>query len=294
MRRRIAFSLLELLMVIAILSLMIGILVPSLRKARELAKDIVCRSNQKNVSNAVILYTEEYEDQYPYSLNRRPIAYDQFRYDLYAPDVHWAVRVGMIPADQMPDYFSPGSSHERIALEGYLEYNWYDRLRGPFKCPSAYDQVNPKPPMIWQVDGTKGAGWGSSFSMNSGLSPWTDEDPTEETDGEISCTRSTDLKRQCVMIGDGTLGPADKYLYIRPTFLVDPDGDLFSFPNRQIENSAEKGFGPWPRLETTNPWSWQAHRCDFEGHVGGSANLCFTDGHVESANKIDKRDWNFH
>ena len=293
MRRRAAFSLVELLIVIAILSLMVGILVPSLRNAREMAKDIVCRAHQKSVSSAIILYTEEYDDQYPYSLNRRPIAYDQYDYDYYAPDVHWAVRVGMIPSDQMPDYFSPGSAHERIALDGYLDFNWYDRVKGPFKCPSAYEQVHPKPPMIWKVDNTKGAGWGTCFSMNSGLSPWTQEDPTEESDGDVTCTRSSDLKRHCVMIGDGTLGPADKYIYVRATFLVDSDGDLFSFPNRKIDNSAEKGFGPWAHLETTNPWNWHVNACDFAGHVGGSSNLCYTDGHVESVDGIDKRDWNF-
>ncbi|MCM8528437.1 MAG: prepilin-type N-terminal cleavage/methylation domain-containing protein [Lentisphaeraceae bacterium] len=53
------FTLLELLIVVAIIGILISLLLPSLSKAREAAKTAVCLSNQKQVSIAIISYQEE-------------------------------------------------------------------------------------------------------------------------------------------------------------------------------------------------------------------------------------------
>ena len=54
-----AFSLIELLVVVAIIALLVAILLPALSKAREQARSTVCRSNLQQWSLAGILYAED-------------------------------------------------------------------------------------------------------------------------------------------------------------------------------------------------------------------------------------------
>ncbi len=56
-----AFTLLELLVVIAILALLLSVILPSLNKAKDKAKDIVCRSHLRGIGVAVLLYLNDNE-----------------------------------------------------------------------------------------------------------------------------------------------------------------------------------------------------------------------------------------
>ncbi len=59
MYRRSGFTLIELLVVIAIISLLVSILVPSLNRAKELARIVVCLSNMRSLGLASQLYASE-------------------------------------------------------------------------------------------------------------------------------------------------------------------------------------------------------------------------------------------
>jgi prepilin-type N-terminal cleavage/methylation domain-containing protein/prepilin-type processing-associated H-X9-DG protein len=61
MTRSRAFTLIELLVVIAIIAVLMGILMPSLRAARELARGIACQANQKSLTLAYTMYAGDYD-----------------------------------------------------------------------------------------------------------------------------------------------------------------------------------------------------------------------------------------
>ena len=60
-----AFTLIELLVVIAIIAILLALLVPSLRKARDQARDVVCKSNLRGAGVGISLYLDDNEQRMP-------------------------------------------------------------------------------------------------------------------------------------------------------------------------------------------------------------------------------------
>jgi len=57
-----AFTLIELLVVIAIIAILAAILFPVFAQAREKARQAACLSNTKQISNALLMYTQDYDE----------------------------------------------------------------------------------------------------------------------------------------------------------------------------------------------------------------------------------------
>jgi prepilin-type N-terminal cleavage/methylation domain-containing protein/prepilin-type processing-associated H-X9-DG protein len=64
--RKQGFTLIELLVVIAIIAILAAILFPVFAQAREKARAISCLSNIKQIGTAIQMYTQDYDETYPY------------------------------------------------------------------------------------------------------------------------------------------------------------------------------------------------------------------------------------
>ena len=74
-RPHIAFTLVELLVVVAIIALLIAILLPSLNKAREAGRSVVCMNQLKQISLLATIYIGDSNGRFPHSNWTNPVDY---------------------------------------------------------------------------------------------------------------------------------------------------------------------------------------------------------------------------
>jgi len=70
MRRRLGLTIVELLVVVAVISVLAAICIPSLHRARELARRAVCLTSMRHTIQGCLSYAGEYDDMLPPSQNR--------------------------------------------------------------------------------------------------------------------------------------------------------------------------------------------------------------------------------
>ena len=64
MKSKKGFTLIELLVVIAIIALLLSVLLPSLKKAKKIARQVICQSNLHQWGVVFALYTQQNEDKF--------------------------------------------------------------------------------------------------------------------------------------------------------------------------------------------------------------------------------------
>ncbi|MCF7958833.1 MAG: type II secretion system GspH family protein [Phycisphaerae bacterium] len=64
-----AFTLIELLVVISIIALLVAILMPALGKAKDQARELICKTNLKTYGTVAHMYLAEQDNQFPSAWN---------------------------------------------------------------------------------------------------------------------------------------------------------------------------------------------------------------------------------
>ncbi len=119
-----AFTLIELLCIIAIIVLIAALLMPSLSKVKRISTRVVCATNLKGMGTAMAVYANDYEDMFPQLPGNGP----------------WAKKLGFAYDLTVPE-FEEGGKHNlsgrTITASLYLLVRESDMSPKSFVCPEA-------------------------------------------------------------------------------------------------------------------------------------------------------------
>jgi len=133
-----AFTLIELLVVIAIIAILAAILFPVFAQAREKARQASCLSNAKQMSNAVIMYAQDYDETFP-------LFFQQF----LATGQNWYWHVALQPYIKSYDLFRCPSCS---SSEGNAAYLGTCKVHNPYEAN----------PLVWSA-GSGSFGWNACY-----------------------------------------------------------------------------------------------------------------------------------
>lgn len=124
-----AFTLLELLVVIAVIAMLLAVLVPSLARAKEQGREICCKNNLHQMYVAAMVYTDNHKGSFPIAYYSQKIgsATTSFCWDFTVgpqgeilPGILWQGEATIEKIQQCPSY----RGQSNTAFDPYTGYNY--------------------------------------------------------------------------------------------------------------------------------------------------------------------------
>lgn len=138
-----AFTLVELLVVIGIIAVLIGVLLPTLNKARSAASRTACLSNMRQLARAIVMYANANKGAYPPSAEGIQMAAND--------------RVWLDPTPQQVATRGPRMYYGWILLGNLFARGYIKDPKG-FYCPSLSHPIYQYP-AGWELSGQKIIGY---------------------------------------------------------------------------------------------------------------------------------------
>ncbi len=237
MKKKKGFTLIELLVVVAIIALLISILLPSLSRARELSKRLVCGANIKGIGTSCKIYANENDEMWPL-----PAFIDSTQ----TAKVWWTTSgtggVGLLgPTMVTGNPFTSVSINTNTTTISVTRCFWMLVRSGEvtpkqFVCPSSGDQADANNAELYYDFGSLNT---ISYGYRVPYGP-TDTRPSENLDsrmivaadkGPVSSMAVTEDKLQLIGAGSGTPGAV---------YNISPPSDWVAFNS---PNHGGKGQG---------------------------------------------------
>jgi prepilin-type N-terminal cleavage/methylation domain-containing protein len=134
------FTLIELLVVIAIIAILAAILFPVFAQAREKARSISCLSNTKQLGLAIMMYTQDYDENLPYGTSNPALSVPSFGLGWAGQIYTYTKNAQMLkcPDDATPNLPAGGAvPYNKYAVSYVYNYNL------PRYSPSLAGEVAP-------------------------------------------------------------------------------------------------------------------------------------------------------
>lgn len=130
-RKHHGFTLVELLVVVAIIALLVSILLPTLSRAKELTKRTICGTNLSGAAKSLYIYANDYDDRFPTRGFPNTVRFDVIGWELTSEktnansnsrNIFLAVRLGYIE----PNMLTCPSTTDATADKASGSNDYYD------------------------------------------------------------------------------------------------------------------------------------------------------------------------
>jgi prepilin-type N-terminal cleavage/methylation domain-containing protein/prepilin-type processing-associated H-X9-DG protein len=237
MRRRTAFNLIELLLVLAIIAVLVAILLPVIARIRRSAQAAACAANLSQLGHAMVLYTQQHQGRLPagFRFVQNPVNYGN--------SIWWAWDDALAPL------LGPVSPAAQAELSGLFTTNPSPLLQCPMddRTPPVYADGRP-------VGGTRSYSMTLARFMPAGRSMLgMGADGSGGYLGYVRLAEARDASATLLLVenhcNDNLAG----------------GGALATTPQPNFQRGVVTGPGTWDRLPPAHDGAWNYLFCD--GHV---------------------------